>query len=171
MFITVRFDNKSLSVMKIIIALFCVLFLISCTKTTVIQPADTSKSMSDNALIFKGETVNIADVSPGGKEFRLFEQGATGVVPVSALQEHIAQRATAFCNGMGQAMKPLRESTSKPPHILGNFPRAELVFECIDKPSGGDKYTELITLRKLLDSGTINQKEFDAEKEKILSGK
>lgn len=107
---------------KIITSTIFIFLLIGCTKTSVIQTAATSKSMSDNAIIYTGETVKLDDVSPGGKEFRLFEQGATGFVPVSSLQEHISQRATAFCDGMGKAMKQLRESTSKPPHILGNFP-------------------------------------------------
>jgi hypothetical protein len=153
---------------KIITSAILIFLVVGCTKTSVIQPAATSKSMSDNAIIFTGETVKLDDVSPGGKEFRLFEQGATGFVPVSALQEHVVQRATAFCDGMGKAMKPLRESTSKPPHIFGNFPRAELVFECIDK---SDKYTRLINLKKLLDNGAITQEEFDHEKGKILSDK
>jgi hypothetical protein len=157
---------------KIITSAILISLIIGCTKTSVIQPAATSKSMSDNALIFTGETVKLDDVSLGGKEFRLFEQGATGFVPVSTLQEHIAQRATAFCDGMGKAMKPLRESTSKPPHIFGNFPRAELVFECIDKPENkSDKYTSLINLKKLLDNGAITQEEFDRKKKKILSDK
>jgi len=157
---------------KIITSAILIFLVVGCTKTSVIQPATTSKSMSDNAIIFTGETVKLDDVSPGGKEFRLFEQGATGFVPVSALQEDIAKKATAFCDGMGKAMKPLRESTSKPPHILGNFPRAELVFECIDKPDNkSDKYTQLINLKKLLDNGAITKEEFDHEKGKILSDK
>lgn len=157
---------------KIITSAILIFLVVGCTKTSVIQPAATSKSMSDNAIIFTGETVKLDDVSPGGKEFRLLEQGATGFVPVSSLQEHVAQRATAFCDGMGKAMKPLRESTSKPPHIFGNFPRAELVFECIDKSDNkSDKYTRLINLKKLLDNGAITQEEFDHEKGKILSDK
>jgi len=160
----------------IIIVTINLLFIFGCTKTSVIQPVATSESGFDSALIYKGKSVKIADTSPGGEEFRVFEQGATGFVPVSALQSDTTQRAIVFCEGKGQTMKPLRETTSQPPHMLGNVPRTELIFECIDKPvfkssdSNDDiKYTKLVNLKKLLDSGIITQKEFDQEKAKILN--
>lgn len=73
-------------------------------------------------------------------------------------------------------MRPLRETTSKPPHILGNFPRVEIVFSCIEKPASvaartGDdpKYTRLMNLKKLLDAGVLSQQEFEREKASILN--
>jgi hypothetical protein len=73
-------------------------------------------------------------------------------------------------------VKPLRETTSKPPHILGNFPRIEIIFGCVEKPTAvvaptGDdpKYTKLVNLKKLLDSGVLSKEEFEREKAKILS--
>jgi hypothetical protein len=72
-------------------------------------------------------------------------------------------------------MESLTETTATPPYILGNFPRIEIVFDCIDKPgssapaSGDDKYAELAKLNQLLDSGAITQEEFNREKEKILA--
>lgn len=73
-------------------------------------------------------------------------------------------------------MQPVRETTSKPPHILGNFPRVEIIFSCADKtpsvvvpPSEDAKYTKLVNLKKLLDSGVLTQREFDSEKAKVLA--
>jgi hypothetical protein len=73
-------------------------------------------------------------------------------------------------------MESLQETTAQPPYILGNFPRVEIVFDCIANPalltqSAADdpKYTKLVNLKKLLDGGVINQDEFDREKAKILS--
>lgn len=73
-------------------------------------------------------------------------------------------------------MESVIETTSDPPYILGNFPRIEIVFDCIDKPSAlpaaandDPKYTKLVNLKKLLDTGVITQAEFDREKAKILS--
>ncbi|WP_162573595.1 SHOCT domain-containing protein [Variovorax sp. PBL-H6] len=70
----------------------------------------------------------------------------------------------------------MQETTSTPPHILGNFPRAELVFECVAKaapllnPQSEDvRFTKLSNLKKLLDSGTLTQAEFGQEKIKVLS--
>ena len=73
-------------------------------------------------------------------------------------------------------MSPLRETVAKPPFILGNFPRIEIIFECADKTSpaaasGAEdlKYTKLTNLKKLLDSGALTQDEFEKEKAKILA--
>lgn len=73
-------------------------------------------------------------------------------------------------------MNALQETTSRPPHILGNFPRAELVFECAAKaaptgtPQAEDvRFTKLSNLKKLLDSGTLTQAEFEQEKKRVLS--
>ncbi len=73
-------------------------------------------------------------------------------------------------------MESIREQTATPPYILGNFPRVEIVFDCIDRPmavgpaTGDDpKYTKLVNLKKLLDAGVITQDEFDREKAKILN--
>ncbi len=72
----------------------------------------------------------------------------------------------------------LSEHTSKPLHILGNFPRVELVFTCVAKPNLGaspspstfqdETFIRLSNLKKLLDDGVITQEEFEREKAKIL---
>lgn len=73
-------------------------------------------------------------------------------------------------------MHGLEETDAKPPYILGNFPRVELLFECISKspsaktaahPSAG-KYDKLVTLKKLLDEGALTPQEFEREKAKVL---
>jgi len=74
-------------------------------------------------------------------------------------------------------MEILTETTANPPYLLGNFPRLEIVFDCIDntgaKPavSGSDnsKYRRLLDLKKLLDAGVLTQQEFDSEKAKVLA--
>jgi hypothetical protein len=72
-------------------------------------------------------------------------------------------------------MHGLVETDAKPPYILGNFPRVELVFECVDKPQTGapsiemSKYEKLAQLKKLLDNGTLTQQEFEREKAKVLA--
>lgn len=71
-------------------------------------------------------------------------------------------------------MHALIETDAKPPYILGNFPRVELIFECIPKagvlpPSALGKYEKLAALKKLFEGGTLTQKEFEQEKAKVLS--
>ena len=83
--------------------------------------------------------------------------------------------ATKHCARKGKVARPLQETTSKPPHVLGNFPRVEWLFECADQmptgatdPAGGDKLSQLERLKKLLDSGALTQQQYAREKTKIL---
>ena len=72
-------------------------------------------------------------------------------------------------------MHGLTETAAKPPYILGNFPRIELVFECIEKSeirsnsSLNGKYEKLTVLKKLLDDGALTKQEFEQEKAKVLA--
>jgi hypothetical protein len=85
------------------------------------------------------------------------------------------ERVVEFCGYKGQEPYLVEETTSKPPHILGNWPRIEIVFSCVTVASNTgsvakpDKYDELRKLKGLLDDGVISQEEYDQEKQKILA--
>jgi hypothetical protein len=73
-------------------------------------------------------------------------------------------------------MESLAETTAKSPYILGNFPRVEIVFDCVAFPdaqpafAGDDsRFIQLTNLKKLLDGGIITRDEFNQEKAKILA--
>jgi hypothetical protein len=71
-------------------------------------------------------------------------------------------------------MRGLVETDAKPPYIIGNFPRVELVFECVPRAGGAPpvasgKYDKLAALKKLLDSGALTPGEFEQEKAKVLA--
>lgn len=149
--------------------------LLGCASTSPIQPASSSKSQFKGA-VYQGESATIGHGTPGTEEFRVFHQGATSFVSVQSVREDAEQRAMQFCERKGKVMNPLRETTSKPPHILGNFPRIEIIFSCVEKsasvaaPIGDDpKYKRLVNLKKLLDTGVLSPHEFESEKAKILS--
>lgn len=158
-------------------ALVCsVLLLPGCGKTTPIQPASTTDSEMASAVIYNGESIILSPNNDGSEEFRVFHQGASGFVPLGAVRSSAEKRASDFCGQRSQEMKLLRETHSKPPHILGNFPRVELVFICTSRlglaaqPAVDDtKYAKLRELKELLDSGALSQEEFDREKAKILN--
>jgi len=71
--------------------------------------------------------------------------------------------ATTHCDRKGKAMHGLVETAAKPPYILGNFPRVELVFECLPRPvqpgaaaaAPASKYDKVAALKTLLDSGAF----------------
>jgi hypothetical protein len=149
--------------------------LAGCAVTAPIQPAASSKSGFDGA-VYKGTTVKVHDATPGREAYRVFQQGATGFVSIQSVRDDAEQRANDFCKRKtGGEMESLQETTANPPFILGNFPRIEIVFDCVPNVASaaavGDdpRYTKLVNLKKLLDGGVITQAEFDAEKAKILS--
>ena len=148
--------------------------LSACASTTPVQPASSSKSKFEGA-VFTGETVTLAKPTPGEESYRLFQQAATGFVSMSSVRSTVEERATEHCDRQGKTMHGLEEKASKPPYILGNFPKLELVFECLNRsaavPSAapGTKYERIETLKRLLDSGALTQQEFEREKAKVLA--
>ena len=146
-----------------------------CASSTAVLLAGASKSKFEGA-VYSGETVELDKATPGNEIYRVFQQGATGFVSVASVREGVEGTATQHCSRKGKVLHPLQETTSKPPHILGNFPRVEWLFECVDlpqgagaaHPTGSDKLSQLERLKKLLDSGALSQQEFDNEKAKIL---
>ena len=144
-----------------------------CASTPPIQPASSSKSAFDGAL-YKGTAVTVSPGTPGNEAYRVFIQGATGFVSMQSVRSDAEERAEQFCDRKGKSMETLTERTANPPYILGNFPRIEIVFDCIEKSAplaataSDPKYSKLVNLKKLLDSGVITRVEFDKEKAKIL---
>lgn len=142
-----------------------------CAETGAIKPVASSKSGFDGA-VYKGETRVINSPTPGAVEYRVFNQGASSFVSLDANREDAERRAGKFCDQNDKKLRPLRETVSKPPHILGNFPRVELVFECVEKSlpaAAEDRYEKIGRLKQLLDSGALTQEEFEREKGKLLN--
>jgi hypothetical protein len=61
-------------------------------------------------------------------------------------------------------------------YLLGNYPRIEIIFGCVDKSASvaastesDPNYSKLLNLKKLSDAGVISQQEFEREKGKVLS--
>ncbi|MDM0043519.1 SHOCT domain-containing protein [Variovorax dokdonensis] len=168
--------QEQAKVLAVSFSLVPVLVLIGCGQTSAIQASDKSTSHFANAT-FKGETTVLAEATKGSEQYRLFQQGATGYVSLQSVRDDVELRASQFCDRKGQSMNALRETTSVPPHILGNFPRAELEFECVPKPMAAAasaqtddaKFNKLSNLKKLLDNGTLTQAEFEQEKKKVLA--
>jgi hypothetical protein len=148
--------------------------LLGCASNPPVQPAANSKSQFEGA-VYAGDTTQLEKPAPGAEVYRAFYQGGSGFVSVSSVRETVEEMATRHCARHGKAVWPLQETTSRPPYILGNFPRVEGLFQCTGQqhsnaiPSESvDKLGQLEWLKKLLDSGALTQQEFDREKAKIL---
>lgn len=154
--------------------LLTVLVLAGCSSSPPVQPAANSKSQFDGA-VYGGEVSQLGKATPGAEIYRAFYQGGSSFVSVSSVREAVEELAAKQCARSGKAARPLQETTSKPPHVLGNFPRVEWLFECTAPLATGalnqpvtDKLGQLERLKKLLDSGALTQQEFEREKAKIL---
>lgn len=152
-----------------------------CSVTGGIVPVNSGPSEFEKA-VFKGQTTVLNEKTLSGTEYRIFNQGATGFVSAQGNRDDAEYRATVFCTQKGKEFRLRKESISVPPHILGNFPRAELTFECVDKAatsrrstegttaaSDSERYANLAKLKKLLDDGVVTQEEYLREKGKILN--
>jgi hypothetical protein len=148
--------------------------LLGCAANPPVQPAASSKSQFDDAA-YGGETAQLERPTPSAEVYRAFYQGGTGFISVSSVRNAVEEMATKHCARRGKTVRPLQETSSKPPHVLGNFPRVEWLFECADPvlatahgPAGIDKLGQIERLKKLLDSGALTQQEYEREKTKIL---
>ena len=168
--------NSLQPIMSFARRLFTIAFVLSisgCASAPPVQPAGTSKSTFDSA-VYKGETVQLAKASSGEEAFRAFYQGGSGFVSLASVRETVENIAAKHCAHQDKNVRLLQERTSSPPHVLGNFPRVEWVFECAARraPSAAtapsSKLEQLERLKKLLDSGALTQQEFDVEKAKVL---
>lgn len=146
--------------------------LTACASAPPVQPAASSQSQFKGA-VYSGETLTLDKATLGEESYRLFRQGGSGFVSLQSVRSGVEEEATSYCDRKGKTMHGLVETDAKPPYILGNFPRIELIFECARRPTAPEgttsKYDKLEALKKLLDSGALTQSEFDAEKAKILA--
>jgi Short C-terminal domain len=162
-------------------ALGLLLSVYGCASAPPIRPADAGKSAFEGA-VFKGTTVKVSAGTPGSERYRVYIPNATGDASMESVRDDAAQRAKDFCHRQGKVVEPVTETTTTPPYLLGNYPRIEMVFDCVDQlsapsptpapalPADSDpKYTKLVNLKKLLDTGVLTQAEFDREKTKILA--
>lgn len=152
-------------------SLGAVMLASGCSHMGTIQPAASSQSGFVGA-VYAGDTAELVTPTPGAELFRVFHQGASSFVSVGSVRGSAERRAATFCANLGRMPRIVRETTSRPPHILGNFPRVELEFECADRTTAEqaqDRYARLERLKKLLDTGALTEQEYAAEKARLLS--
>ncbi len=156
-------------------------FVVGCSSMQPVKKVSESSSEFEGAL-YSGETDVVDKDEIGAEKYRVFSQGASSFVPQSAVRSNAESRATKFCREQGRALKVLEERRSVPPHILGNFPRSELIFICIEPLQDssadtkqatdrgkGTKYNQLKELKKLKEDDLITEKDYENQKAKILA--
>ena len=149
--------------------------LTACSVTAPVKPAADSKSGFDGAVYKGASATTLGGSTPGATQYRVFQQGASGSDSIMSVRAEAEKRAVDFCDRQGKAMESVTETTSYPPYVPGDFPRVEIVFDCVDKASPpsfaltqAEKDAEVARLKHLQDIGILTQAEFDREKAKVL---
>jgi hypothetical protein len=70
-------------------------------------------------------------VPMGGDTYMMSKQAATGFPGLGNLKAEVLTEANAYCAKAGKKMQATQTSESRPPYILGNYPRAEVQFSCV----------------------------------------
>lgn len=100
-----------------------------CAVSGQVQKTSDGKSGFDGA-VYSGQKTAINKPTTD-TQYRVFNQGATSFVSVQANLEEAEARAKRFCEQKDARYRIISETISTPPHVLGNFPRAEIEFECV----------------------------------------
>jgi len=140
-----------------------------------------------------GCAINSGIIPMEKNTFKVYRQASTGFWSAYAIKCRTLSEANQFCVDQGKSLKVLLFNEHQPPYILGNFPRAEVQFTCLEandpelkkgefvtlqqlaqgiKTEGDDNYAlgaKLKTLNKLLSDGLITKSEFDEQKKKLLN--
>ncbi|SRR5260221_1729825 len=72
-------------------------------------------------------------VVPAGQDtYLVSRQAASGFSGLGTLKADALREADTYCQGLHKMMKVVSATEAKPPYILGNFPKAEVQFMCLN---------------------------------------
>jgi len=72
-------------------------------------------------------------VAPAGPDtYIVSRQAATGFTGLGGLKEDALREANGYCVARKREMIVVNSTESQPPYVLGNFPRVEVQFKCVE---------------------------------------
>jgi hypothetical protein len=84
-------------------------------------------------IIVSGCASNSGVVPIGPDTFMVSRQAATGFSGLGTLKADAFNEANQYCIKQNKNIRVVNTSESSPPYVMGNFPRAEVQFMCLDK--------------------------------------
>jgi hypothetical protein len=84
------------------------------------------------AALAGGCASNSGVVPLGNNTLMITRQAATGFSGSGSLKAEALQEASKFCAAQGKQLKIVAITEAQPPYILGNFPKAEVIFKALD---------------------------------------
>lgn len=125
--------TKRTTLLLIPAVLAAALLLEGCAVTPPVENASETPSHFADA-VYKGRHIPMAENTEGLEEYRVYRRAATGFVSENAVINNAKRAAFRFCDVKKKDVKILSLHRATPPYILGNYPRAELVFTCVPRP-------------------------------------
>ena len=86
-------------------------------------------------LTLCGCASNSGVVAVAKDTFMVTRQAATGFSGSGNLKAEALREAAAYCASQGKEMKLVAVTESAPPYVLGNFPKAEVIFKALPHDS------------------------------------
>ena len=83
-------------------------------------------------MLLVGCASNSGVVPIGPDTFMVSRQAATGFSGSGTLKAEAFQEANQYCISQKKKLQVVNTSEAQPPYILGNFPKAEVQFMCLD---------------------------------------
>ncbi len=83
------------------------------------------------ATLVGGCASNTGVIDAGKGQYVIEKQQATGFPGLGNLRAEVYSEAKLFCDDKGREFSTTGYEATKPPYILGNFPRVSLTFECV----------------------------------------
>ena len=78
---------------------------------------------------------NSGVISLGNDRFIISKQAATGFPGVGSIRTEALREASEECQKSGRAVDIESQEESEPPYLLGNYPRVEITFRCVEDTS------------------------------------
>jgi len=87
------------------------------------------------ALLVCGCAKNSGIIPTGADTYMVSRQAATGFSGMSTLKADAMKEASDFCTAQGKTLNVISTEDAEPPYILGNFPKTEVQFGCVESES------------------------------------
>jgi hypothetical protein len=75
---------------------------------------------------------NSGVVPAGPDSYLVSRQAASGFSGLGTLKADALREASTYCEARHKVLKVTSATESQPPYVLGNFPKAEVQFMCLD---------------------------------------
>ena len=114
---------------RILLISFVILFSQSSSHAQFIKPFNESASHFQTPAVLdttRGK-FNSQDM------YRAYRKASTGFTTMTKTQKKLEKEIRYFANKKGKAFIILGSQFARPPYILGNYPRMEIIFVLVDK--------------------------------------